>query len=139
MAKRNVTKAILEGIRSQEDSELQMYATEPSGAMGEAKDACPACSAKLKNGHCVNPKCDKSKDEACDMKDEACGMNHEVVDKKPAPPGNLDEDVWMGIDEMDLTCVECADKMRERKMTAILRTEAMECIQKFGKKDGDKE
>ena len=33
----NVTRKILEGIRKKEDSEMQMYATEPPGAMGEGR------------------------------------------------------------------------------------------------------
>lgn len=97
---RSVSRAILEGIRKkQEDSELQMYATEPPGAMGEEDD------------------------------EPVEEMEFTIDESTP-----FNEDEWMTLDEMELECVECAGKMRERKMTRILRREAEACSAKYGKK-----
>ena len=78
---------------STEDSGLQMYATEPPGAMGEEMEF--------------------------------------TIDES----SSLDENEWMSLDEMELECVECAGKMRDRKMTRILRREAEACVAKYGKKE----
>lgn len=110
---RNIAREILEKIRKKEeddsktkrgsglkeDSELQMYATEPPGAMGE----------------------DDPPDEEMEF----------TIDES----GPLDENEWMTLDEMELECVECAGKMRDRKMTRILRREAEACAAKYGKKE----
>lgn len=174
----SVERRILEGIRRrQEDSELQQYATEPPGAMGEQDDDDPngvfgvlfkpgakftyyefrarARKKKLfngeqwgshmmdwgqKNGVIKMIQKSTSKDKA---RYEFVGKN-----KDAEPTGEmeftidedspLDENEWMTLDEMDLTCEACAGRMRKRKMTRIKRSEAQECMAKFGKKpDGE--
>lgn len=174
---RSVSRAILEGIRKkQEDSEMQMYATEPPGAMGEGGDFNPAVNLqpstvdeiKRASGQgmgaqeiykVLTPEAREDlTSNVMGEPDRSTGGRNNVLSTielyaKSAPntgvgtppaneleltideSGTLDENEWMTLDEMELDCVECADKMRERKMTRILRREAEECKNKYGKKE----
>ncbi len=221
---RSVQRAILESIRKkQEDSEMQIYAAEPAGAMGEesphfgrerhvffndelkaemvdALDASPfeeghdytwqgnkltlnrdaivrlgqgdpsvvKLMGVLSKGHptgwikklgqaegCGPKHEDESDDEYAERLKKASTKGMPALQKKGAasfdmrqvkpragdrPPTSDEipravegEDDWVTLDEMDLSCEECADEMRKKKMTRIKRSAAQECMSKFGK------
>ena len=167
---RGLMRGILEGIRKkQEDSELQMYATEPPGAMGEddgestsfegwMKKLDALFSAKLglsihdvedmpfRDWYDSGMSPEEAFPDVMDQMRSEHGERDGLFDAKNAPPGEnmeftidesgpLDENEWMTLDEMELECTECADKMRERKMTRILRREAEGCKAKYDKVD----
>lgn len=162
----SVERAILEGIRKKEDSEMQMYATEPPGAMGEGSGdwwlVLKGLSPGFYEGHRFDSKeaAEKAAGETLPQfvdtaqpKVVQASSEHEAIQKYKQmslqtqtneleeteftidESGPLDENEWMSLDEMELECVECADKMRERKMTRILRREAEGCKAKYGKKE----
>ena len=117
-----LVRRILENQRKQEDSGLQIYSTEPPGAMGEK------CARH--DGESDEEYAERVKKAKAGGKDAVPEEMEFTIDES----GPFNEGEWMSLDEMELECGACADKMRERKMTRIKRSEAQECAGRFGKK-----
>ena len=145
---RGLIGRILEGIRKkEEDSDLQMYATEPPGAMGEDDGERVSFEKWMKKLDALfSAKLGLSIHDVEDMPFRDwydSGMSPEeafpdVMDRMRSEHGDMggifaskeegcDEKDWITVEQMEEICPECAGNMRERNMTRLAMKEALEC------------